>query len=182
MRDGGRTVLAIDDDTGFVNFGDQRDLCVGNLDHCTNGFTVALWLRTSTQTGKKFFISSGAQTTMSHGIAVYKHDGKVGSTFKTSSGQRWDAEGTFVLNPTTWYHMAVTWSLTSGLTMYVNGVKVVEATVSTSTDSGTSLRNLVLGRSNNVNQESYQFTAYGHYDDMRVYYEEKSAVFISNIT
>ncbi len=33
MQDEGRTALLITDDTGYVDFGDQRDICLGNLDH-----------------------------------------------------------------------------------------------------------------------------------------------------
>ena len=177
----GRTAIVIDDDTGYVNFGEHRDLCLGNLDHCSNGFTLAIWLLTPTQTGKKFFLSSGGQSTISHGIAVYKKDGKVGATFRTSSGRRWDADSSVVMDPTTWYHVVVTWHLTSGLTVYLDGVKVAEATVSTFSGAGTSRANLVLGRANNLNQESSEFTPYGYYDDMHIYYEEKSAAFINNI-
>ncbi len=85
------------------------------------------------------------------------------------------------MDPITWYHLVVTWRNTSGLNVYVDGVEVAEDITSSNSGSEDSKPDLVLGRANNIIQKSNQYTAYAYYDDMRIYYEEKSAEFISNI-
>ncbi len=148
--------------------------------HCSNGFTVTMWLRTSSQSGDKYFLSSGAQSEISHGICVYKKDSRVGATFQLSSGETWLAASGFVMNPTTWYHVAVTWSLTSSLNVYVDGGLEFQQNIAANLNTGNSQSNLTLGRPNN-DGESDGGTAYAYYADMRIYYEEKSAAFIMNM-
>ena len=45
----------------YINFGEFRDTCIGNPQLCTNGFTVAFWVKFvhSSNTGDRYILTSG---------------------------------------------------------------------------------------------------------------------------
>ena len=43
----------------FVDFGDQGELCLGNLDLCQHGVTYSLWLQPDKLGEEMYFLSTG---------------------------------------------------------------------------------------------------------------------------
>ena len=67
----------------WVNIGNHRDKCLGNLARCTKGFVMALWLRAPTDpTGRKhFYVNSGGHISKSMGIILHQKNMKLNSQF-----------------------------------------------------------------------------------------------------
>ena len=105
----------------WVNIGDHRDRCLGNLEKCSNGFVMALWLKAHTQVmnGSEYYVNSGGHTVRSIGMTLLQQDGKLVSSFRTTS-MRWrvDVPG-FVSK--LWYHVVLVWSRERGERIYLNG-------------------------------------------------------------
>ena len=105
----------------WVNIGDHRDRCLGNLEKCSNGFVMALWLKAHTHVmnGSEYYVNSGGHTVRSIGMTLLQQDGKLVSSFRTTS-MRWrvDVPG-FVSK--LWYHVVLVWSRERGEQIYLNG-------------------------------------------------------------
>ena len=55
----------------YVELGDQRTQCFGNLNLCPNGLSLAFWINVhSTPLTANYVVSWGAQSSSSHGAAV----------------------------------------------------------------------------------------------------------------
>ncbi len=62
-----------------VNFGDLRYRCLGNLELCTEGLMIGVWIQTGSKsvTTINFYFSSGGQTSASMGFALYRSSGGI---------------------------------------------------------------------------------------------------------
>ena len=60
-----------------VNFGDLRYRCLGNLELCTEGLMIGMWIKTGSKnvTTANYYFSSGGQTSASMGFAFYRTPG-----------------------------------------------------------------------------------------------------------
>ncbi len=181
VREGYESALQTIDDTQYVTFGDQSHICLGNLSHCPYGFTLAIWLKTPEQPQQNFFVSSGSHTVQGHGIGLFKNNGYIGASFKIHpSATYWVAQSGFYMDTDTWYHVSMTWSQGSGAHLYADGVPIAENTSPIIWNAEDEQMHFVLGRSNMFYPEN-SVSAHGLYDDMHVYYEEKTQEFIANI-
>ncbi len=72
--------LYTDGATQYVSFGNHRDKCVSNLQLCSDGLSIALWLKTEDM-GEygQYYISNGGKTYQSHGIALAIQNGRLGA-------------------------------------------------------------------------------------------------------
>ena len=57
----------------YVDYGNQRDRCLGSLSECPDGITISFWIKLGFHADnvQHYYISSGGQTVASHGIAVF---------------------------------------------------------------------------------------------------------------
>ena len=111
-----------------VNLGNQRHNCIGDLNKCNNGFGMAMWLRMHKydEPGKykdEYYISSGGHTFNSMGIALLMWERNILAVFRTET-RLWEAHYNIDSGLHTWYHVVLTWSMTSGGKIYINGVLV----------------------------------------------------------
>ena len=56
----------------YVDYGNQRDRCLGSLSECPDGITISFWIKLGfyADNAEHYYVSSGGQTRESHGIAV----------------------------------------------------------------------------------------------------------------
>ena len=98
----------------WVDLGNQRSNCMGNLSKCDNGFVMAMWLQMHPyDTSTKYYITSGGHTSRSIGVALLMQGKQLKAGFRTPS---WHWSLTYPTQPIpdTWYHVVLTWSATIG--------------------------------------------------------------------
>ena len=68
-----------------VDYGNQRDRCLGSLSECPDGITISFWIKLGfhADNAGHYYVSSGAQTMDSHGIAIYTKENGLSFTQKT---------------------------------------------------------------------------------------------------
>ena len=115
----------------WVNIGNHRDKCLGNLARCTKGFVMALWLRAPTDpTGRKhFYVNSGGHISKSMGIILHQKNMKLIAYYRTESWEDWRITVEDFADHV-WYHVTLTGTST-GLKLYFNGCLSVRQDVST---------------------------------------------------
>ena len=101
--------------------------------------------------GQEIFLSNGGHTDRSYGVAMIYNSGKLEFRFRRKNAEEWRVTNSDIL-PNRWYHLAATWSMHEGLSLYVDGVLVdtdtqPEIKGSVSTDQR-KFSSFVLGRSN----------------------------------
>ena len=105
----------------WVNIGNHRDKCLGNLTVCAKGFVMALWLRAyiHVTSNVQFYVDSGGYTAQSLGITLFQKHGELRVRLRTES-KYWKVESiNFSIN--VWYHVAVVWTGEDGVQFYMNG-------------------------------------------------------------
>ena len=105
----------------WVDLGNQRSNCMGNLNKCDNGFVMAMWLKMHPcDSSDKYYITSGGHTRTSMGVALLMKTKKLLVMFRTAS---WRWELTYPTQPfhDTWYHVVLTWTAANGANIYING-------------------------------------------------------------
>ena len=114
----------------WVNFGNQRHRCLGNLTVCHNGFVMALWLKAHRYDDQgisdEYYLSSGGHSDLSVGVCVLMQNSKLVVSVRNESVTWYGRMIPFTIN--IWNHVALTWSRTGGgqLHVYVNGEQVAE--------------------------------------------------------
>ena len=89
--------------------------------HCLSGYTVAYWIKFENPTQRKtVYLSNGGHTVESHGTALIYERGEIEYVFRRKNGQEWSVKAGGIL-PNRWYHVAASWGLSEGLSLYLNG-------------------------------------------------------------
>ena len=151
----------------WVNLGNQRHSCMGNLIKCNNGFVMAMWIQFHKKDGVEHYICSGGHASKSIGVAINMRDKKLRTTFRTET-HFWDIfyEGTVYLH--TWYHVVVTWNIANGGTVYINGIlvrHVQDGVTKTSNTNGDVYVEFILGAANGNYAEPGEMTL----DELRIW-------------
>ncbi|XP_060080041.1 uncharacterized protein LOC132559439 isoform X2 [Ylistrum balloti] len=99
----------------------HRYECFGDLDLCSRGYTLGLWVYFKNAGNTKgVYMTNGGHDAESHGIAMTYKLGLLEFTFKKKNGQTWTVKSDNVLSDK-WYHVSVTWKENEGLSLYLNG-------------------------------------------------------------
>ena len=111
----------------WVNFGNQRNTCFGNLNACYHGFVMAMWLKVYRHKGSdEYYLCSGGHTVSSMGIAVLMQNSKLLVSARTDSRSWVPQHVDFEI--LTWYHVTLTWTVSNGLQLYLNALLVAGET------------------------------------------------------
>jgi hypothetical protein len=130
----------------YLTLGDQRDLCLGNLEKCEHGLTVSFLMNPQRFIENGYFLSSGP-------YSVYYKNGKVRSKFSTPD-KTWEV-ATDEIELNKWQKIELSWDKERGLQMYVDNSKVDSNTdYRTNTDGTISDYIVYMGRPN-ANTEGY---------------------------
>ncbi|CAH1776660.1 unnamed protein product [Owenia fusiformis] len=132
----------------WVDLGNHRHECFGDLQLCPNGYTLSIWLYIGPKVANEmYYFSSGGQTGYSFGVALRWLSGDLSSWFSTRD-EIWK-----VSHPGekgVWQHIVLTWKQVEGLSLWINCTNVETDTVSdTRNVQTTQWNNIVLGRPNN---------------------------------
>ena len=107
----------------WVNIGNQRHNCMGDLIQCNNGFVMAMWIQMHSNNGDKYYISNGGQTYRSMGVGMMMRDKKNLVKFRTAT-RKWVIVYDTAVYLHTWYHVVLAWDIVSGGKIYINGILV----------------------------------------------------------
>ena len=110
----------------WVDLGDHRSNCMGNLDNCNNGLVMAMWLRIHRYgdpgtDNDEYYITNGGHTERSMGVALLMRGKNIIVYFCTAS-KVWELNYDIEVTLDTWYHLALTWSRTNGGKIFINGM------------------------------------------------------------
>ena len=106
----------------WVNIGNHRDKCLGNLTMCSKGFVMALWLKAHLDVsagGNEYYINSGGHTYQSIGMTLLQQNGDLVASFRTES-MHWRADVSGFQSQV-WYHVVLAWSGERGEQVYLDG-------------------------------------------------------------
>ena len=112
----------------WVDLGNQRDNCMGDLEKCNTGFVMAMWLKLhryeEAETGigiNEYYITNGGHTRRSKGVALIRIEKKFVVNFRTPSWL-WTLTTNSEIVLHTWYHVVLAWYATDGGKIYLNGI------------------------------------------------------------
>ena len=110
----------------WVDLGDQRDNCMGNIDNCNRGLVMAMWLRMHRyddpgRNNDEYYITKGGHTERSMGVALLLREKIITVYFRTAS-KVWELNYDTEVILDTWYHVALSWSRIYGGKIYINGM------------------------------------------------------------
>ncbi|CAH1775103.1 unnamed protein product, partial [Owenia fusiformis] len=107
----------------WASLGNTSGECLGSLDLCEDGFTLAFWIKKGykhpIEKYSMFYLSSGAQSPRAQGITVFQQSDKLNVHLKTKS--RLYEASIDALKDDEWSHITITWILSHGLRLYHNG-------------------------------------------------------------
>ena len=97
----------------YIDFGDQTDKCLGNLEKCSHGLTISFWAKFNRYTYDMYILSTGL-----NGIRMYYIDGYIYLTID-KNGKSWRGS---IPKPELgkWYYLELSWHPEFGLSYYLN--------------------------------------------------------------
>ena len=111
-----------------ISFGVPDERCFGNLNYCSEGFTLAFWMKLSFQTtSKRVFLSSLA--TDDSGVVISAVLATFNKNYMTltfvRANQIWSIEQQMDDH---WRHIGISWHRSYGLVLYVDGTQILTDT------------------------------------------------------
>ena len=151
----------------WVNLGNQRHNCMGDLIQCNNGFVVAMWIQMHSNDGDKYYITNGGQTARSMGVGLMMQDKKIVVKFRTAT-RKWIIVCDRAVYLHTWYHVVLTWDIVSGGKVYINGILVSHVQSGSDTIAITEPNayvNFIIGNNNRI----FTYPAEMTLDELRIW-------------
>ena len=145
----------------YVDFGYQGDTCLGYFILCTSGWVTAFWVKLGTNT-RGVVMDTGASA--SKGVRItFKKAGYFGISIRHYR-KKWNLNGGATTEQG-WVHIVVTWRLSSGVKLYIDG-ELAEAVTcpSNPVDPAIQEPRFVLGAS-----DTYKNRFKGALDELRVW-------------
>ena len=133
----------------YVNLGNLRQHCVGDLRLCQRGLTIPLWLQPhERKSGIFFYFTNGGHTSGSIGVVLMQRDEGFLVSFRNVTGSITVKDVPFEAQ--VWYFITMVWGPNSGLRMYLNGCLAGEELTlrHDASDSNGPYNDFVLGASN----------------------------------
>ncbi len=170
--------IQLDGSSQYLNAGEHRDRCFGNLEICDKGLTIAFWLKQkSSENEYQYIISSGGQTpTAKTGLFVRYRDNKLWVKFKTST-LAWSLTQIAYSSDDGWHHVAITWSADTGLKGFVDGCLKDESKTPTSASYTSDDNRMFLIGKPNSNSDSQYFGKFD-FDEFVIIHSIQSNRFI----
>ena len=143
-------VLYVNGIDQWVNLGNQRHNCMGDLSKCNNGFVMALWIQMHNNDDTEYYICNGGHTYRSIGVALTLRDKKIRTLFRTLT-HFWVIYYDRGVYLHTWYHVVLAWNIANGGKVYINGVlagHVQDGIRKNSSQNGDAYVDFILGASN----------------------------------
>ena len=104
----------------FVNLGNLRQYCVGDLRLCQHGLTISLWLRPHVKkSGAYHYFTNGGHTRESIGVLLAQKYSGLMAFFRNDTGP-WEISR-IPFEALNWYFVTMVWGPNSGARLYLNG-------------------------------------------------------------
>ena len=159
-----------------VLLGEQRDSCFWSPALCTNGYTMALWMKIGMKTGTElYYISNGGQASASYGVSINLASGPSLRLRVKTHDSWWSVNCPITKNE--WHHVSFAWKSDTGIKAFLNGDECNDDTTAASNTRETSSFNgFYMGKPNTaVTQKGGEAT----YDELLFWPEYKDENFIS---
>ena len=112
--------VSLDGNGQYVDLGDKRGTCMGNIDNCEHGMTVQFYLNPKKLEDDSYVLSTDS-------YSVYARNGRLYASFRTPDKQC--VTSTNAIAKDKWQHVGLSWDPKTGLAMYVNGEQVDVQTI-----------------------------------------------------
>ena len=156
--------LQLDGSNQYVDLGDLRNECLGNLDLCPNGITFSSWINFQNFDENMYIFSSSY-----NGIRMFYKDGNI-NTVVQHNGKEWSTKVP-KLDLDNWNYVEFTWHPDFGLKMFLNNTLVGEDPTFTNVpvvpDSST---RVYIGRDNVGDTAEFTRTANMKMDEAEIWY------------
>lgn len=119
----------------YLTSSTKLDSCLSNLDKCTAGFTMSMWLNFDTIMENTYILTNGGNAHMTQGFSFYYKNGQLNFVVSTSTDV-WEL--TLVQIPVevrTWHYYQLSWGKNSGAEVYIDGKLVGTTKISSKTES-----------------------------------------------
>ena len=103
--------LYLDGQGQYLDIGSHLNSCLGNMDLCTHGFTLSIWLKPEQLVDDAYFISAPS-------YSLFYKNRRLSAVFK-AEGQSWRTDSSNFLSGD-WQRVTLSWHIKHGLSMYVN--------------------------------------------------------------
>ncbi|XP_038070163.1 uncharacterized protein LOC119739340 [Patiria miniata] len=139
--DGSTRAVSTHPGSGYVDVGDFSGHCLSSPSLCPSGVTLSVMVKlvdmdnlldlATNPEGVGYILSSGAQTNLSTGFAIYADNTTV--TFEAHDGlQQWLSQVQYSLTDN-WTSIAMSWDLVYGITAFIDGEVQMEIAEPTTT-------------------------------------------------
>ncbi|CAH1790210.1 unnamed protein product [Owenia fusiformis] len=138
QMDGG---IKFDGRNDYIDMGDVKDTCLGDLEQCVYGLTIAAWVQFPDLVDKMYIMDSGSK-----GFKIYYDNGNLYA--EATSGIKswrtsWDG-----IESNKWYYLEVSWENNFGLSIRVDFEEVASSGDFNIVDISSSDSNMYIGRAN----------------------------------
>ncbi|XP_022103402.1 uncharacterized protein LOC110986089 isoform X2 [Acanthaster planci] len=132
--DGSTRAISTHPGNGYVDIGDFSGHCLSSPSMCSSGVTLSVMVKlidmdnlldsTTNPDGVGYILSSGAQTDLSTGFAIYADNTTI--TFEADDGlQQWRSQVDYSLSEN-WTSIAMSWDSVYGITTFIDGESQME--------------------------------------------------------
>jgi len=164
-----RSAIRLDGSGQYVDAGDHRKACLGNVELCRHGLTQSMWIQFREFRDNMYYVSNG------RGVRVFHKDGNLHVVIAAARKQ-WEV-AVPDLQKDTWHFVEYTWHPEKGLQVFVNNrlVGSRETPVTVQQRPPPETDSLVLiGNANTVDSEVEQtFSTNGVIDEVETWYRDR---------
>ena len=152
----------------YVNLGNLRQYCIGDLRLCQHGLTISFWLRPHVRKSGSFYFTNGGHTRQSIGVSLVQVNEGLWAYFRNDTGQMAITRVPF--EALVWHFITMVWGPNSGARLYLNGCLAGEDLTLTNDASNSNgpYNDLVLGASNTAKHDS-TFRAEMTMDELKIW-------------
>lgn len=141
--------IRLDGNGQYIDVGDQRDNCFGNVELCKNGLTGSMLLNFRNLEDNTYYLSTGG------GLRLYYSDGKLFASVD-KSGKRWEV-GVPNVRKDKWYFVEYTWHPEKGLQLYVDNKLAGETRQPRTVAQNPVAGNVLIGAANTQDTDGRRF-------------------------
>ena len=165
---------------GYLDLGNTRDTCFGELERCPQGVSLALWLKMEIPDEyEAYYVNNGGQTSSSYGISIHGKlvppDSFLQIDLKTKT--HWYRFTYKESVARAWHHLAFSWTASTHVIAYLDGKYVGTSDKSYKAIQTTNYNTFFIGKPNN--NEKYYGEAY--LDELLFWDSAKPAEFFQDL-
>lgn len=117
--------IQINSTTNYIEFGKHPDNhCLTNPSACLNGLTIQLQIQFNKFQENTYFLTSGGQLPDGIGLAVIYRFGRIQFVLSTVTQSWFISCKKNVFKPDNYHNVMISWTLTTGLEVFVNNVLI----------------------------------------------------------